>query len=409
MVDQRPHAVVVGMSETGLAALRLLGRSGVQCWAVGEPPDAPEFTSRYCRGHEGLASGTDDEALLAALLRIRRRSTAHTVLIPASDRDVLFASRRRSDLSGMFHMVLPPEEVVEDLLDKERFAALTERTGFPSPTTVRLRNVQQVAHAVAALGLPFIVKPQLRGSGFLAPVPKALVVRDEADCERLAGRLGQQDRCLWLAQTYVPGDDACQISVAVCIDHGGRPAATFTARKRRQGNMGNGVGTCVVSTRDDEATDLAVEFLRAIGYVGVAEVELKRDACSGRPYLIEVNARLWSQTMLAAVCGYNFPRMQYDLALGQTPRPAASDYGTVIWQDVWDDFYWSFRRGAYRARGRVSALGWLCETLRGRAHPYASWLDPAPWAHRVWRLAGRILGRRSKPRRTAPKAASRAE
>jgi predicted ATP-grasp superfamily ATP-dependent carboligase len=316
------------------------------------------------------------------------------VFIPASDRNVLFASRRRSVLGGMFHMALPAAKVVEDLVDKKRFAILTDRTGFPSPRSVSFGQAEDIPSVVASLGLPFIAKARIRGDLCSAGIPKTLIVQDDAGCELLAERLRAEPGGMWLAQTYIAGDDECHVSVAVCMEDSGQAIATFTARKRRQTHGGAGVGTCVVSAHDEEATALAVEFLRTVGYVGVAEVELKRDVRTGLPYLVEVNARLWSQAMLAAACGYNFALMQYDLALGRTPRPNARSYGEVMWQDVWDDFYWSFCREGYREQGRVSVLAWLSDTLRARAHPYASWRDPGPFARRVWGLVGEVLSRR---------------
>ncbi len=138
-------------------------------------------------------------------------------------------------------------------------------------------------------------------------------------------------------QEYVPGDDLHHISVAVALDKASLPLATFVARKRRQGNHGAGVGTFVEAHKDDEAASTAVSFLQKMGYVGVAEMELKRHATTGELFAIEVNPRMWSQVMLPASVGVNFPMLYCKVATGaalesEAPSPSGgqlADSGAI--------------------------------------------------------------------------------
>ncbi len=192
-----------------------------------------------------------------------------------------------------------------------------------------------------------------------------------------------------MVQEYVPGGDFQHLSVAVALDSHARPVTSFVARKRRQGNRGAGVGTFVESHQDDEAAGVARRFLSRIGYVGVAEMELKRHGITGELFAIEVNPRLWSQVMLPAALGLDFALLAYRIARGAAPSgelPSAPERA-VSWQDLWGDSYWTFRPEGYFWRGDVSASRWLMETLSCCVHPFFEWRDPVPAMVRLWQEA----------------------
>jgi predicted ATP-grasp superfamily ATP-dependent carboligase len=196
-----------------------------------------------------------------------------------------------------------------------------------------------------------------------------------------------------VAQEFIPGPDTHHLSVAVCLDRKAEVVATFTARKRRQGNRGAGVGTYVESFQDAEAEAAAVSLLQDLKYVGVAEVELKRHAQDGRPYVIEVNPRLWTQVGLPAACGLNFPLLVYQLAAG-LPVPAQTlAWRRVLWQDLWDDFYWTFRHGGYSEGGDVSRFQWLGQSWQAHVRPYFTPRDPGPSVYRMWQVARQFFPR----------------
>jgi predicted ATP-grasp superfamily ATP-dependent carboligase len=63
---------------------------------------------------------------------------------------------------------------------------------------------------------------------------------------------------------------------------------------------------------------IAADFLRTIGYYGIAEVEFMQDTQTGVYKLIEVNPRFWGWHSLAIAAGVDFPYLWYQDMLGQT-------------------------------------------------------------------------------------------
>ena len=223
----------------------------------------------------------------------------------------------------------------------------------------------------ARLGLPLILKPARAVPGLAADIPKVILIERDEDVAAVQHRHADCAGVPFLAQEYIPGADRQHLSVAVCLDRRLSVVATFTARKRRQANHGAGVGTCVESFQDPEAEEAAIALLRGLGYVGVAEVEFKRHAHIGRLYVIEVNPRLWTQVVLAGACGINFPLLFYRLAAGLPELAQPVAWRSRTWQDLWEDFYQTFRRGGYRDAGDVSVAQWIGQAVQAQVGPYS--------------------------------------
>jgi predicted ATP-grasp superfamily ATP-dependent carboligase len=393
----RPPAVLLGMSETGLGALRLLGRAGVTCLGVDTIGRAPAYWSRYCHQGVVLPREATDDAILQALCELAARAPRPPVLLPTSDRYVHLISRERGRLWSCFQMLLPEHEVVEDLLDKHRFARRAEAIRADIPRGVSLRGLEELPSLVSQLALPLILKPIHQPRNRAARVPKVILVEQQEQVAAVQRRYADCAGVLFIAQEYIPGADAQHLSVAVCLDRQRDVVATFTARKQRQTNHGAGVGTYVESSHDPEAEASAIALLRNFGFVGLAEIEFKRHAQTGRLYVIDVNPRLWTQVALPGACGLNFPLLCYGLASGlSVPRPDRPlAWPQRSWQDLCDDFYETFRRGGYRATGDITCAQWFRQSVRARVGPYFAWCDPLPAAARFQRVA-RQLAQRSR-------------
>jgi predicted ATP-grasp superfamily ATP-dependent carboligase len=58
------------------------------------------------------------------------------------------------------------------------------------------------------------------------------------------------------------------------------------------------------------------QLLDVYDWSGVAMVEFKLDAATGRAYLMEINGRFWGSLQLAIDAGVDFPRLLVEAALG---------------------------------------------------------------------------------------------
>ncbi|MFC7765746.1 ATP-grasp domain-containing protein [Leucobacter soli] len=113
-----------------------------------------------------------------------------------------------------------------------------------------------------------------------------------------------------IVQDLLPGEE---YSVDVIADAQGR---VVSAVPRTRARVDSGVAIAGRTVRDPELEGTAEAVARAIGLVGVANVQLRRDR-DGRAMLLEVNPRFPGALPLTIAAGVDIPSLVVDLFLGR--------------------------------------------------------------------------------------------
>ncbi|HLD46164.1 MAG TPA: ATP-grasp domain-containing protein, partial [bacterium] len=100
-------------------------------------------------------------------------------------------------------------------------------------------------------------------------------------------------------------------------DHG-KCCVTFQHRRIREMPPSGGRSVAAETGFNPLVAEYGKQILDALQWHGLAMVEFKVDE-SGRPFLMEINAKLWGSIELAISAGVNFPQMMVDLHLGKQP------------------------------------------------------------------------------------------
>lgn len=214
------------------------------------------------------------------------------VIISTVDVELPALARRRNDLAPAV-LAAPTLATLELALDK---FALAERCAplLRTPTT-RLVG----PHALAEdWTFPIIVKPR-RGAGSRG----VRLVHDRAALEALG-----DDEDL-IAQENLPGEE---YSVDVLAGDNG---SVIAAVPRTRTRVDSGVSIAGRTVHDEGLESTAAAVARAIGLVGVANVQLRRDI-HGVPALLEVNPRFPGALPLTIAAGVDLPSLALDLAIG---------------------------------------------------------------------------------------------
>jgi predicted ATP-grasp superfamily ATP-dependent carboligase len=358
-------------------------------------PDRLGFKSRFCRPVLSPNPIYEPEQLVAVLMSEAKKFAQPPVLLPASDAYVQFVSRFSEQLQPAFLFILPPPALVDAIVDKRRQYELAEQVGTPIPKTYYPQNMADVQEIAGQLTYPALVKPyigHLWREKFIGSKGRKVFNADElCQCYSEIFPIGLQA----MVQTIIMGPNTNLFSVCVYMSRQGEPLLVFAQRKLRQYPTDFGVGTLVESLRYPELVDLGLHFLKSIGYVGVGEIEFKKDERDGQLKLIELNPRLWQQTTLASDCGMNFSLVEYQDLTGHAP-PASTTYREgVRWWDSWSDFR-SFYE--YYKRGELSILSWIATWVVSASFPRFALDDLGPYCmwieHGAKRLALNLLGKK---------------
>jgi predicted ATP-grasp superfamily ATP-dependent carboligase len=371
-------AVVVGLDcITGLQTARLLAERGVPVLAV--LADAGHWAGRTNTCLEIVTAPLSGPGLLDALDGLARRWGERMVLLPCTDGAVHYLSLHRSALPDGMLLPLAEHRVVDMLMDKTSFARHAADAGLPVPRTLELVDRRAAEAAAKVLAYPCVIKPPAKAPTWLAHTSaKAIAVADPHELLRVYDEVSTWAPVL-LAQEWVDGPETELYSCNAYFDEQGRPLVTFVARKLRQWPPEVGTSASGEECRDDEVLDTTIRLFEGVGFQGLAYLELKRDARTGRLLIIEPNVgRPTGRSAIAEAGGVELVLTAYRHALGE-PLPTArtQTYGGARWLDL--------RRDAQAAivahrKGTLSWAEWL-RWLRGpKAHAIWSPRDPAPFA-----------------------------
>ncbi len=378
-------ALVLGSGVTALGTVRALASAGIPAWL---PPAArpPASRSRHARRLPGGDAGTD----LAGLLG--RVPLERAVLLPCSDAWAGATARLSGDLAARFPASVAPPAVLDQLVDKARFAGALARHGTPHPATWVLGTGALPDAIPAAVFASAFLKPLDSQACFARFGVKGFWIRSRAEAESRRAELAAAGVAV-LLQEYVPGGPDRHWFVDGLVDGAGRIPGLLVRRRLRMYPPDFGNSSAMVSVPPAEASP-AVEsitgLLAALGYRGPFSAEFKQDARDDVFRLLEVNARMWWYVEFAARCGVNVPRLAWQDALGGPVAPVAG-YATGR-RCVYPYYDWHATR-TWRGGSPTRMVRWAAAALAAD-QPVFRWGDPLPALAEMGETASRWIRRR---------------
>lgn len=371
-MEENGRALACVLGEIDL--VRALGLGGISC-AVAAVPGDPALYSRHTVAQVPWFHPLDrTEAMLASLMGWGAQQARRPVLYFNGDHDLLLVSRHRDELQRFFDFVVADAELVEDLVDKERFSELARRLELPVPSNVCVDPASSGADEIR-IGFPLIIKPLMHRHDIWNPMfggGKAVRVGSRKEIDEIWPKLERQGPVI--AQALVPGPESNVVSYHVYVDREGRAVCEFTGRKIRTSPAEYGDTTALEITEESDVTQLGRTLVERLNLTGVAKFDFKRDA-GGRLWLLEVNPRfnLWHHA--GAIAGANIPVAVHRNFAGGTVGRCSGRAGTTWCHPTRD------AREAKRAG--IGLTRWAGWALRCDARWGMSLRDPMPFVRGV--------------------------
>jgi len=307
------------------------------------------------------------------------------VLLPVTDASVEALLEHRAVIPAGVALPLPTLASYREASDKRVMLERARDAGLSVPETVVLLTPDDLAHLPEARFFPAVVKPHRsvtrldRGTQSRHKLSVTLV-HDPASCRTALAALPPTAFPV-LLQRWVHGVG----EGLFVLRWNGRIVAEFAHRRLREKPPHGGVSVYRESIGVPAALRQAGRrLLERLDWQGVAMVECKHDAATGRYVFMEVNGRLWGSLQLAIDAGVDFPALLVACALGEAP-PEVSDYRVGVrsrwfWGDV-DHLYMRLRDGAGEGRGgRLAAVRDFFRLRAGDDREEVwRWRDPMPF------------------------------
>ena len=286
----RPVLIVLGLSATGLYAIREAASAGALVFGFSDARETAS-SSRYLanRGVDSVVEMSQLEARLNVL------ALNHPMLgvIPTTDRHAEFLV----DASARLPENIKTAETYANgsasiCLDKAQTSEVAKKAGISMPWS---HDLESGWPTLENLPFPLILKPKaIHQQRHWLKGKKLFLCNNEADLDRVK-LLPHFKSAEWTLQALIDGPES-NIFVTACLRlEDGTTPVTFVGRKLRQYPPNFGSASLLISEYDDEVVKTSHKLIEELGFCGIAGIEFKRSARDGELYLIEINPRpgLW--------------------------------------------------------------------------------------------------------------------
>jgi predicted ATP-grasp superfamily ATP-dependent carboligase len=389
--------ILDGSHKHSLTSARSLARAGLRVAigeSVGQYPlrhEPPSFQSRYCARALVLPDYVSEPAVYVDAVLAFVRDHGIKVVLPVGDANItlLAPQRERFTEVGSF-LAVASDASLEIANDKTRTLEVASKLDIAYPKSVQVNAVEDLRTAEAQFGYPYVLKPTISWTGAVANRMVPLEVMNATEAAEATTRF-LATGCEVIAQQLATGS---REGVSLFIVNGELLGYCGCAALRTTPPLG-GVSAMRQSIPvSEELLNSAVSLATTIGVEGPSEVEFRRDA-SGRPLLMEINARLAGTLENAIHSGVNFPWMIWQWGTGQPIEPVKSYRtgvrtrwlaGDMRW--LWDGVMMAGRPDSVPLSRGLVTFG--SEFFRTRHYDFVDIRDMRPAFAEVWDTAGII-------------------
>lgn len=385
-------ALVIGFEINGLGVTRALASHKIPSIGLSTPSWNPSWWTNSCRVIP--SSAWTKESIIDDLTRIGRSLSDKAPIIITKDEAVLWISEAREQLSAYYRINLPAENVVNGLMDKQRFNRLAMAEGWPVPKTWFVSNHSDFTLVLPKMIYPCILKPAVKNSLFRTKAPlKAWRIGEQRELIRIYEMVAQWEKEVVIQEWIEGGDDR----VAFCLTYynrQSRPLALYAGRKIRQWPIECGVTALAEPAPKKWAgnlIELTNVIFEKIGFTGLGSIEYKMRPGSDEPVIMEPTVgRTNLQNEIAVINGLNIPAIAYFDMIGGSYFPICTNLKRVKLIDGWTELKAAWQ---YYRSGRLSFKQWLADRRGKKRYMRFRKNDPAPFAAVLYGSGRRLIRR----------------
>lgn len=287
-------------------------------------------------------------------------------------------------------LALASDTALDVANDKRRTLAAAAELGIPHPRTVPISSLEDIPAALNEVGYPAIIKPTISWVSNTDNATRVIsrAVLNESEARSYVQRLNDVGSSAVAQEMAVGRREAVSVFYAQ-----GKVWATFAQVAYRTTPALGGVA--VVREGISMPADLesaALALVHSLDLEGYSEVEFRRDA-TGRPLLMEINARLSGSLEVAVRSGVPFPALLWKWAAAEPLSPVSGYRPGVRMRYLKGDVKWLWEN--VESRGRrpdgVPPKAAITTFARGFAHRQSyDYLDRRDLGPAFSALAGNV-------------------
>ncbi len=343
-----PPVVVAGAFQTGVVLMRDLARHGVRTFCVDCDASKQGFRTVYGKAFLCPNPDTEPAAWESFMIDLAGKIGGRPVIIPSSDMFVTAIADHATSLEA--HYVLRPASLASQALlaTKKRQYEIADRNGLPVPRTSTVNSPEEVRAFAAIARFPCLMKP-LHFREWRHFAPNHPLLNEKIALAATPDELEERYRSvkavtpMVVLQEIIEGLDTAKMVYLSCYGSGGRRLGSCIVRELRVTPIFFGSASVTEPVHDPETEAICDRFFSSMGYEGICELELKRDARDGQVRLIEANPRYSVTADAATYAGVELGWLHYLDMIGKAPTAAVGWNGRKFHHIVLDRDVQCFR------------------------------------------------------------------
>jgi D-aspartate ligase len=371
---------VAGGYQTGIVLMRNLARRGLRVSCVECNALMPCFQTVYGAAH--LCPNPDDQPRewLRFMIDLTKELGSKPVLIPSADQFVSAIGDLAGELEGHYTFCRGAAATQALLATKKRQYEIASDHGLPTPKTMFVRSREEILAFGSAASFPCLIKPVHFRQWEQFPPNHPLFCQKTVNCDTMEQleanhALASQVSPEVVVQEIIIGPDTAKLCYMSCYASDGKRIGSCMVRQIRTTPIYFGSASLVEPTLEPEVDAMCDAFLRSIGYVGLCEIELKRDSRDGVVKMIEANPRYSVTADAAPYAGVDLGWLHYLDLIGQEVVPVTPSNLNFRHIVLMRDF------ATFRDYQREGLLTW-----GGMIRSYRSPVAFFDWDLRDWRV-----------------------
>lgn len=337
---------VFNCNYNGLALIQELGRLGVKVFALDSVKSVGTY-SRYAKYLKVTDPLIDEKEFIDQLIKYSKQYSIKPLLLPTNDHWAEAISKAKEILEEYCYVSAPNYNVIQLILDKERFALWCDDNKYPVPTVYSIIDViERKIHVTYPIALKANYR---RKSGTNSDGKQWAIIADKLrfnichnieDVEKLY-KLSMEYNVPIYLQQLVNGRSDSMRTIGVFANAGKVKGIIFGKKLRGYPAQ---FGDCIVGEATavpDWAKQLVLSICKKLNYTGIAEFEIMEDSITKENLIIEINPRSWSWVGVGPASGVSLGVMALnELALNQKQdyiQESCPNGGSVIHSKVFED------------------------------------------------------------------------
>jgi predicted ATP-grasp superfamily ATP-dependent carboligase len=300
-----------------LAAVRALGKQGINTTVLSHIPGSLSFLSKYCTKSVHAPNPEKDVSFPYFVLEFVKNNHID-VILPISFASVMQLNSIRGDLERYTKIPLASNYSLNIAGDKHKTLKFADALGIRIPKTWYPTDENEVKKLSTELSYPIVIK----GISDWGVIHYA---NNSYELIKYYHLLKEHTPVL---QEYIIGDG---YGFFALYNHG-KHKAIFMHKRIREYPVTGGPSAMAISIYDEKLFESGKTILDALNWHGVAMVEYKKDSKTGEFVLMEINPKFWGSLGLAIDSGVNFPYLTCEMEMHGDINPVLTYQQNLIYR-----------------------------------------------------------------------------